>query len=67
MRSALPEGRVAVLPLAIELTVDVASPGYHPLAGKAKDVAAGAVLLASVFALVIGLIIFGGKLLQVVA
>ena len=47
---------------AIELTVDVASPGYHPLAGKAKDVAAGAVLLASVFALVIGLIILGGKL-----
>lgn len=46
---------------AIELTVDLTSPGYHPLAGNAKDVAAGAVLIASVFALVVGLIVFGSK------
>lgn len=31
---------------AIEFLTDLASPDYHPLAGKAKDVAAGAVLLA---------------------
>lgn len=48
---------------AIELTVDLISPAYHPLAGKVKDVAAGAVLLASMFALVVGLIIFGSKLI----
>lgn len=31
---------------AIEFVVDLASPEQHPLAGKAKDVAAGAVLLS---------------------
>lgn len=31
---------------AIEFLVDLASPDFHPLAGKAKDVAAGAVLLS---------------------
>ena len=43
---------------AIEYLVDLASPNFHPLAKKTKDVAAGAVLIASIFALVIGLIIF---------
>ncbi|MGK2905143.1 MAG: diacylglycerol kinase [Desulfuromonadales bacterium] len=39
---------------AIEVTVDLASPDFHPLAQRAKDVAAGAVLLASVGAMVLG-------------
>lgn len=39
---------------AIEVTVDLVSPDFHPLAQRAKDVAAGAVLLASVGALVLG-------------
>jgi diacylglycerol kinase (ATP) len=39
---------------AIEVVVDLVSPDYHPLAQRAKDVAAGAVLLASVGALVLG-------------
>jgi diacylglycerol kinase (ATP) len=39
---------------AIEVTVDLVSPDHHPLAQRAKDVAAGAVLLASVGALVLG-------------
>ena len=43
---------------AIEFVVDLVSPDYHPLAGKAKDVAAAAVLLAAFGAVVIGLIIF---------
>ena len=43
---------------AIEAVVDLASPALHPLAGKAKDVAAGAVLLASLAALVIGVLVF---------
>jgi len=34
---------------AIEYVVDLVSPDYHPLAGKAKDVAAGAVLLSVIF------------------
>jgi diacylglycerol kinase (ATP) len=47
---------------AIEFTVDLASPEQRKLAGWAKDVAAGAVLLASIGAVVIALLIFGPKL-----
>jgi diacylglycerol kinase len=43
---------------AIEALTDLASPDYHPLAGKAKDVAAGAVLLAALGALVVGALVF---------
>jgi diacylglycerol kinase (ATP) len=48
---------------AIESVVDLASPGQHPLAGRAKDVAAGAVLLAAVTAAVVGALVFGPRLL----
>lgn len=43
---------------AIEETVDSFISELHPAAKKAKDVAAGAVLVVSVTAVVIGLIIF---------
>lgn len=43
---------------AIESVVDLASPDVHPLAKKAKDIAAGAVLLFSISSVIIGLIIF---------
>lgn len=43
---------------AIETLTNLVSPEPHPLAGKAKDLAAGAVLMASVTAAVIGLIVF---------
>lgn len=39
---------------ALEVVVDLVSPGYHPLAKQAKDVAAGAVLVASIGAVVMG-------------
>lgn len=48
---------------AVEFVVDLVSPDYHPLAGKAKDVAAAAVLLAAFGAVAIGLIIFLPKIL----
>jgi diacylglycerol kinase (ATP) len=44
---------------ALEFLADVASPAFHPLAGKAKDVAAGAVLISAVGAACIGAAIFG--------
>ena len=47
---------------AIETLTNLTSPGYHPLAGKAKDVAAGAVLLASLGALAVGGCVFGPKI-----
>lgn len=43
---------------AIERTVDLASPDIHPLAGKAKDMAAGAVLVVAAISSIIGLYIF---------
>lgn len=42
---------------ALELLADVASPGFHPLVGKAKDVAAGGVLISATGAAIIGLLI----------
>ena len=51
-----------LLNTAIEALTDLASPAWHPLAGKAKDVAAGAVLLAAVGALVVGALVFGPRL-----
>lgn len=45
---------------AIEATVDLVSPNYSPLAKFAKDIAAGAVLITTIIALVVGgLLIFG--------
>jgi diacylglycerol kinase len=46
-----------LLNTAIEAVVDLVSPEDHPLAGRAKDVAAAAVLVASLGALAIGLIL----------
>ena len=43
---------------AIELNVDMHSPGYSPAARDTKDVAAGAVLIAILFAGIVGMIIF---------
>lgn len=49
---------------ALECLADATSPAFHPLIGKAKDVAAGAVLLAAVGAVVVGLLIFGPRARQ---
>jgi diacylglycerol kinase (ATP) len=43
---------------AIEIDINLTSPEYHPYARDTKDVAAGAVLLSSIVAVVIGGIIF---------
>ena len=51
---------------AFEFLCDVASPEFHPLIQKAKDVAAAAVLLSAVGAAVIGLIVFVPHLLRIV-
>ncbi len=49
---------------AIEIDIDLTSPTYHPYARDTKDVAAGAVLIASVTAAVIGILIFAPYLFQ---
>lgn len=48
---------------AFEFLTDVASPEFHPLAEKAKDVAAGAVLITAIGSVLIGLVILGPYLL----
>ncbi|MCC6726587.1 MAG: diacylglycerol kinase family protein [Saprospiraceae bacterium] len=50
---------------ALEHLTDLVSPQYHPLAGKAKDVAAGAVLLTAIGAAAVGLLIFLPKILAI--
>jgi len=45
---------------AVETVVDMVTQAYHPLAKLAKDIAAGAVLIASITAVMVGLIVFFG-------
>lgn len=56
-----------VMNSAVEIVVDMVQPNYHPLAGMAKDVAAGAVLVTAVQAAVIGMIVFAPSLLRSVS
>ena len=49
---------------ALEFLTDLVSPNYHELAGKTKDVAAGAVLIAAFFAIIIGILIFLPKIIN---
>lgn len=49
---------------AIEKLCDVVSPAHHPTIGKVKDMAAGAVLILTIMAVVIGLLIIGNKFLD---
>ena len=46
---------------AIEAAVDIASTSFDPMAKLAKDIAAGAVLIASVNALAVGYLVFSGQ------
>ena len=47
-----------LLNTALEAVVDLVTPEYHPLAKVAKDVAAGAVLVAAVNAALVGILLF---------
>lgn len=49
---------------AAELTVDLLTQEYHPLAKAAKDVGAAAVLAAALAAATVGVAIFGPRLWQ---
>ena len=46
---------------AVEAAVDIASTSFDPMAKLAKDIAAGAVLIASVNAVAVGYLVFAGK------
>ena len=49
---------------ALELLADAVVPDHDPLVGRAKDVAAAGVLLASIGAAAVGLIVFVPRLLE---
>ena len=53
-----------LLNTAVETVVDLVSPEYHPLAGRAKDIAAAAVWVLGVFVGVVGLVVFGSVILD---
>lgn len=50
---------------AIERVVDLVTKEFHPLAKDAKDIAAGAVLLYAIISVIIGVIIFLPKLINI--
>lgn len=47
---------------SVELLADAVAPSMHPLVERAKNVAAGAVLVASIAAVAVALLVFGPKL-----
>ena len=49
---------------AIERMVDRVEPQWHPAARDAKDLAAAGVLIASVFSFIVGVILFGPRLVS---
>ena len=48
---------------AIEKLCDFASPGLHPQIKTIKDLSSGAVLVLAITAVVVGIVVLGGKLL----
>ncbi len=53
-----------IINTAIEALVDLMEPNQNPLAGKVKDLAAGAVLIFSIVSAIIGIMIFGRYILD---
>ena len=47
---------------AFEALCDVASPDFHPSVERAKDVAAGAVLISAIGSVLVAVLIFGPRL-----
>jgi diacylglycerol kinase (ATP) len=50
-----------MLNTAIEAAIDIATTSFDPMAKLAKDIAAGAVLIAAANAIVVGYLVFAGK------
>lgn len=53
-----------LLNTAVETVVDLVSPEYHPLAGKAKDIAAGAVWFLCLMVSLVGIVVFARAILM---
>ena len=53
-----------IINTAIEALVDLVEPNQNSMAGKVKDLAAGAVLVFSIISAIIGIMIFGKYILD---
>ena len=53
-----------LLNTAIETVVDLVSPEFHPLAGRAKDIAAAAVWVLSCLVALVGVLVFATAILH---
>lgn len=51
-----------LLNTAVETVVDLVSPEFHPLAGRAKDIAAAAVWVLSMLVAVVGIIVYANAI-----
>lgn len=49
---------------AIEKLCDFVSPGRHPQIGAIKDMASGAVLIVAIIAVLVGLLVLGGRIME---
>ena len=49
---------------AVEIDIDLTSPNYHPYARDTKDVASAAVLITALGALIVGLVVFIPKIVN---
>ena len=52
-----------LLNTAVETVVDLVSPEFHPLAGRAKDIAAAAVWVLSCIVAVVGVLVFANAII----
>lgn len=55
-----------LLNTAIEVTVDLAMPEKNEKAKLAKDIAAGAVLISAIIAILVGMVIFLPKIIEII-
>lgn len=55
-----------IMNTAIEKTVDLVTQEYNEIAKIAKDVSAGAVLVLAINSIIIGLYIFGDKIINII-
>ena len=51
---------------ALEMLCAVASPEFHPLVERAKDIAAGAVLISALGSVALAILIFGPRIVEAV-
>jgi diacylglycerol kinase len=57
---------IELMNTALEILTDIASPEYNEKAGHLKDISAGAVLVAAILSLVVGVLIFLPKLITLI-